>query len=278
MRGTGQPRILDAMLTPDFISERSDPAVQRIIDLIKPARGNLRTVLVEDFEPLMQSLAAGVEFVEIYGLENAALPDELLIRAAEHGIPVRVIATPLAGQIFKIEKKPKIFGIARVPRPSRFADLDKAPGDVILLDGVKIVGNIGAIVRTSFALGAAGIVLVDSDLASVADRRLLRASRGYVFSLPVVIATRAEALKYFSENGSRLVSFDIEGHVSIEELSNAKERLVLVFGSEKIGASEDIAAISRDKVTIPMNPRAESLNVSVSAGIALHSRAAFNLV
>ncbi|ORC16496.1 NshR/TsnR family 23S rRNA methyltransferase [Rothia nasimurium] len=265
------------MLSPDFISERSDPAVQRIVDLIKPARGKLRTVLIEDFEPLMQSLAAGVEFVEIYGLENATLPHELLTKAAEHNIPVRVIATSLAGQIFKIEKKPKLFGVARVPRPSRLTDLEKASGDIILLDGVKIVGNIGAIVRTSFALGAAGIVLVNSDLASVADRRLIRASRGYVFSLPVVLATREEALKHFSKNSSRLVSFDLEGSVSIEQLGHIKERLVLVFGSEKIGASEAIGAISQDKVTIPMNPRAESLNVSVSAGIALHSRADFNL-
>ncbi|MGI5507469.1 TrmH family RNA methyltransferase [Lentzea sp. CA-135723] len=49
---------------------------------------------------------------------------------------------------------------------------------------MKIVGNIGAIVRTSLALGASGIILVDSDITSIADRRLQRASRGYVFSFP----------------------------------------------------------------------------------------------
>lgn len=265
------------MLSPEFISERSDPAAQRLIDLVKPARGNLRTVLIEDFEPIMQSLIAGVKFVEIYVLENTALPRDLLDKANMDNIPVRIITTSLAGQIFKIEKKPKIFGVARVPRPSRFTDLQKNSGDIVLLDGVKIVGNIGAIVRTSFALGAAGIVLIDSDLANIADRRVIRASRGYVFALPVVISSREEALEYFSKNGDRLVSLDIGGSVSINQLSNVKERIVLAFGNEKIGISESIAAIAKDKVSIPMDPRAESLNVSVSVGIALHSRVDFNL-
>lgn len=265
------------MLSPDFLSERSDPAAQRLVDLIKPARGNLRTVIIEDLEPLMQSLIAGVKFVEIYVLQNVDLPRELLTKAKADNIPVKIITTSLAGQIFKVEKKPKIFGVAHVPRPSRFTDLQTRRGDIVLLDGVKIVGNIGAIIRTSFALGAAGIILVDSDLTNVADRRLIRASRGYVFALPVVISSREEALNYISKSCLRLASFDVKGSISIEQLSNVKERIVLAFGNEKDGISEATTAIAKDNVNIPMNPRAESLNVSVSAGIALHSRADFNL-
>ncbi|MBT2384656.1 NshR/TsnR family 23S rRNA methyltransferase [Streptomyces sp. ISL-11] len=265
------------MASLDVISERSDPAVQRIIDVTKHSRSVVRTALIEDTEPLLQSIRAGVEFFEVYGLETTPLPGDLLAACEQRGIPVRLLAAPIANQVFKTEKKPKAFGIARVPRPCRFEDLAGRTGDLILLDGVKIVGNIGAIVRTAFALGAAGIVLVDSDLVSIADRRLVRASRGYVFSLPIVLASRAEAIGHFRDSGMRLMTFDADGDHSVGDLGGIDERLVLMFGSEKVGPSGEFSDISTETVSIPMNPAAESLNVSVSAGIALHARAHRNL-
>jgi TrmH family RNA methyltransferase len=261
----------------DVITERSDPAVQRIIDVTKPSRSVVRTVLIEDPEPLLQSIRAGVELIEVYGLETVPLPGDLLAACEQRRIPVRLLSPAIANQVFKTEKKPKAFGIARVPRPCGFADLAGRKGDLILLDGVKIVGNIGAIVRTSFALGASGIVLVDSDLAGIADRRLIRASRGYVFSLPIVLASRDEALRHFQDIGMRLMAFEADGDLTVGDLGAIDERLVLMFGSEKTGASGEFSDLSPGSVSIPMNPEAESLNVSVSAGIALHARAHRNL-
>ncbi|MGX8277621.1 MULTISPECIES: NshR/TsnR family 23S rRNA methyltransferase [Streptomyces] len=261
----------------DLITERSDPAVQRIIDVTKHSRAVVKTVLIEDIEPLLQSIRAGVGFIEIYGLDTVTLPDELLDLCARRDIPVRLLAAPVANQVFKTEKKPKVFGLARVPKPTRLADLSATTGDLILLDGVKIVGNIGAIVRTSFALGASGIVLVDSDLGTIADRRLIRASRGYVFSLPIVLASRDEALKYVQDNGVRPVVFEAGGELTVGDLDGMDERLVLMFGSERTGPSGVFAHTAATSVSIPMNPAAESLNVSVSAGIALNARARRNL-
>ncbi|MCX4474287.1 NshR/TsnR family 23S rRNA methyltransferase [Micromonospora sp. NBC_01655] len=261
----------------DIITTRSDPAVQRIIDVTKHSRSVVRTALIEDAEPLVQCIRAGVEFVEVYGNETNPLPDALLTACRQRNIPVRLIESSIVKQIFKTDKIPKTFGIARVPRPWGLNDLARSTGDVIVLDGVKIVGNIGAIVRTSFALGAAGIVLVDSDLVSIADRRLVRASRGYVFSLPVILASRAEAVDYFRSKDMRLMAFDADGKFAVSDLRNVDERLALLFGSEKTGTSSDFEEISAGSVSIPINPAAESLNVSVSAGIALYERVARNI-
>lgn len=265
------------MSDPEVIEEKSDPAVQRIIDVTKHSRSVVKTALIEDPEPLLQCIRAGLDFIEVYGIETTPLPEEVLAACRERGIPVRLIGSSIVSHVFKAEKKPKAFGIVRVPKPSRFSDLAGATGDVIVLDGVKIVGNIGAIVRTSFALGAAGIVLVDSDLVSVADRRLVRASRGYVFSLPIVLATREQAIGHFRDSAMRTVVFDSGGDLGVGDLRDADERLALVFGSEKTGTSGDFAALATGTVSIPMNPDAESLNVSVSAGITLYERAHRNL-
>lgn len=261
----------------DIITEKSDPAVQRIIDVTKHSRSVVRTALIEDTEPLLQCIRAGLDFIEVYGIETNPVPSELLTACRQQNIPVRLIESSIVNHVFKSEKRPKTFGIARVPRPCGFDQLAGTTGDLVVLDGVKIVGNIGAIVRTSFALGAAGIVLVDSDLVSIADRRLIRASRGYVFSLPIILTTRAEAIGYFRDSGIRLMVFDSDGDLTVGDLRDADERLALLFGSEKTGTSTDLEGISTSSVSIPMSTSAESLNVSVSAGIALHERAHRNL-
>jgi TrmH family RNA methyltransferase len=265
------------MTSLDVITGRSDPAIQRIVDVTKPARSIVRTVLIEDAEPLAQCLRAGLEFIEVYGIESTPFPGGLLALCQERNVPVRLIETSVVNQIFKTDKRPKTFGIARVPKPCGFPDLAATAGDIVVLDGVKIVGNIGAIVRTCFALGAGGIVLVDSDLATIADRRLVRASRGYVFSLPIVLASREEAVAWFRESGVRVISLDAGGDLTVGDLREVDERVALLFGSEKTGASGDFAGLSTGSVSIPLNPAAESLNVSVSAGIALHQRAHRNL-
>jgi TrmH family RNA methyltransferase len=261
----------------DVITERSDPAIQRIIDVTKHSRSVVRTALIEDPEPLEQCIRAGLDFIEIYGVDANSMPSDLLDACERRGIPIRLIASSIVNLLFKADKKPKAFGIVRVPQPCGFRDLAKATGDIVVLDGVKIVGNIGAIVRTAFALGASGIVLVDSDLASIADRRLVRASRGYVFSLPVILATLADSINYFRESDTRLAAFAADGELTLDDLRDVDERLALLFGSEKVGASSGFEEMSAGTVAIPIHPLAESLNVSVAAGIALSGRAHWNL-
>ena len=250
-----------------LITDRADPAIQRLIDLTKPARGTVKSVVVEDEEPLTQALAAGVEVTEVYGLETTGVPEPIRAAAADAGVPVRLLGTTIANQVFKTEKKPKVFGVARVPEPARFRDLRGIRGDVVLLDGVRIVGNIGAIVRTCFALGAGGLVLIDSGLTTIADRRLIRASRGYVFSLPVVLATREQATGYLGESGLRLVSFDADGDLDVGDLAALDERLALLLGSEKTGSTDDLLRFARDTVSIDMLCGVKTLSPELAAVI-----------
>ncbi|HEY0494627.1 MAG TPA: NshR/TsnR family 23S rRNA methyltransferase [Kutzneria sp.] len=261
----------------DTITNPSDPAVRRIVDITKPSRSNIRTTLIEDTEPLIHCITAGVEFVEVYGSDNTPISPELLTLCRQQNIPVRLIESTIVNQLFKGERKAKTFGIAHVPRPARFSDIAGRTGDVIVLDGVKIVGNIGAIVRTSLALGASGIILVDSDITSIADRRLQRASRGYVFSLPVVLAGREEAIAFIRNSGIEMMVLEADGKLSVKELGDNPNRLALLFGSEKGGPSDLFQEVAAASVSIPMISSTESLNVSVSLGIALHERINRNL-
>lgn len=260
----------------ETITHISDPAMQRIIDITKHSRSSIKTTLIEDTEPLAQCISAGVELIEVYSSDTSPVSPELLALCERHNVPVRLVDSSIVNQLFKGERKAKTFGVARVPRPAGFSDIASRNGDVIILDGVKIVGNIGAIVRTSLALGASGMILVDSDLTSIADRRLLRASRGYVFSLPIVLSNREDAIAFIRDSGLRLLAMEADGDLSVKDLADDKERMAMLFGSEKGGPSDSFKEVASSTVSIPMINSTESLNVSVSVGIALHERAQQN--
>lgn len=261
----------------ETITERNDSAVQRILDVQKPRRHSPKTFMIEDEEPLLQALGAGIDFIEIYGRQGVLINPEVLALSKERNVPVRLLSTELANQVFRVEKKPKVFALARIPKPAKLSDLTGITSDLVVLDGVQIVGNIGAIVRSAYALGAGAVVLLRSGLETVTERRLVRASRGYVFSLPVIIASEQALVDYLKAGGIKAVSLDIGGELKIDDLGALNEQLALIFGSEKTGASKETWAGQVSAVQIPMRSGAESLNVSVAAGITLQARQAFNL-
>ncbi|CED92273.1 TrmH family RNA methyltransferase [Actinomyces succiniciruminis] len=264
----------------EVLTDRAAPAAQRIADLAKVSGRPSKSVLVEDYEPLLNALRAGLRISDVYVLDSTRPPRELLDECARRRVPITVMAAALATDLFRSDKRPEIFGVARVPAPVQPEDLLQASGDLLILDGVRIVGNIGAIARSAYAFGAAGIVLVGSGLASIADRRLIRASRGYVFSLPVALMdwpqVRALATD-FTRAGGHLAALDAGATGSLDRLSAWEGRLALILGAETTGLTPQARALAQATVSIPMNPAVESLNVSVAAGVLLHRRAWRNL-
>ncbi|HNM38527.1 MAG TPA: TrmH family RNA methyltransferase, partial [Anaerolineales bacterium] len=130
--------------------------------------------------------------------------------------------------------------------------------------------------RTSLALGVGGILLLNMDPVDLYDRRLIRASRGYLFSLPMITASTADFLDYCKKNNESLMVMDMHADKTVDDIAATPHRLLLAFGSEKDGCSPEIENAATMKVRIPISDKVESLNVSASAGITLYSRSKFN--
>jgi tRNA G18 (ribose-2'-O)-methylase SpoU len=116
------------------------------------------------------------------------------------------------------------------------------------------------------------------DPLDIYDRRLIRASRGYVFSLPVMTATTNQLIDYCEQNKQPLLVTSASAARTVDEIASIPERLLIVFGSEKEGASPEIEQAATLQVRIPINKKVESLNVSAAAGITLYHRVKFNQV
>jgi TrmH family RNA methyltransferase len=138
------------------------------------------------------------------------------------------------------------------------------PALVLVGDGIEKPGNIGAMIRTCDALGAA---FLGSSLATdIVNPNVIRASQGSLFATPTASAARSDVIEWCRTNtsvfltspdeGMRLWDIDLTGAVSI------------VIGAEDDGVDPDWLGVGRG-LAIPMRGAADSLNASVSAAIVL---------
>jgi 23S rRNA (guanosine2251-2'-O)-methyltransferase len=138
---------------------------------------------------------------------------------------------------------------------------------IVVLDGLTDVGNIGAIVRSAYALGADAIIVAgvkQLNFASVA-----RTSSGALLDMPLMISYNI--LDHFNELrqlGFKVYGAAMEGE-NIEHVSFHAKR-VLVLGNEGTGLSKKVMGKIDYKVSIEMKHAFDSLNVSAAAAILIH--------
>lgn len=254
------------------IEEPYHRVARRIADVLRNRSTDPKTILVDDLENIQQATRSGIKIDSIYVTEgtSSAIKSEVLMTAGQ--TPVYMLSRMVVGRLFGDEKRTRVFALAREPRSAQFSDLSATDGDVIILDGVRLAGNIGAIIRSSVGFGISGLVLLDSGLKSIFDRRLIRASRGLVFTLPVVLATPEELAEYVHRENMAVGILTAHATDNLDLFGSIPDRMAIILGSERQGVSERLQGIAKYGCSIPMSPEIDSFNVSVSAGIALYER------
>lgn len=243
--------------------------------LTREGRRELNQIVIDDEENILQALEAGVEIESVYFSGEDKISDALRQKLTA-GATIHEVAKRTTKKLFENDKISRIFAIAETPKPVGLEKLQTIAKDVVVLEDVSISGNIGNIVRTSLALGVGGMILLNMDPLDIYDRRLIRASRGYLFSLPVMTATTSQLIAYCKQNKQTLLVASADAKRTVDEIASIPERLLIVFGSEKDGCSPEIENAADLKARIPIDPRVESLNVSAAAGITLFTRRDFN--
>jgi RNA methyltransferase, TrmH family len=137
---------------------------------------------------------------------------------------------------------------------------------LLILDGVQDPGNVGTIARTATAFGASGLIALPGT-ADLTNPKAVRGGMGALFRLPHCHADDAEVLAMLARRGIALWAMAMEG----ETLGGPPSGPVaLLLGNEGAGIRPELLTRAARRVTIPIKSGAESLNVAVAAGIALH--------
>jgi RNA methyltransferase, TrmH family len=194
-------------------------------------------------ERLLPQLAAHVE--------TLLLPDKLFASAVPSETPQGVAAL-VHCKVFKLDDV--------------LATLQSGP--LLAIAGAQDPGNLGTILRSAEAFGAGGVLLGEGTVSPF-NSKVIRASAGSVFRLPIVQAKLGGALDQMRELGVRLIATSSHKGTPLDR-ANLTGPLAVFIGSEGAGVPRDLLAEMSEIVVIPHSPSVESLNAGVAASIVLY--------
>lgn len=172
----------------------------------------------------------------------------------------------------KAEAPPELLAVVGMPAD----DLGRIPVGpdllAVLFDRPASPGNIGTLVRSADAFGAAGVI-VTGHAADVYDPRAVRASTGSLFAVPTVrVPSPGPVLDWAAGLDVQLIGTDEHGQADLADIDLTAPTLLLV-GNETAGLSAAWRDACDRLARIPITGSASSLNAATAAGIALYEAA-----
>jgi RNA methyltransferase, TrmH family len=152
-------------------------------------------------------------------------------------------------------------------QPQDVSDVLAADAPVIGLVGVQDPGNVGSVIRSADALGAGGVLLLDSS-ADPGSWKCLRGAMGSTFRIPIARGKTADVIALAKARQRPVVAAIATGGTPLDSLALGESAVVLL-GNEGVGLNESVTAIADQAMTITMRAGMDSLNVSVTAALVL---------
>lgn len=143
-----------------------------------------------------------------------------------------------------------------------------APATWLALEEVRDPGNLGTIVRTVHAVGAAGVILVGTCCDPFA-RECVRATMGSLFAVPLVRMSRAAFLAWRQDWPGEMVGTHLDARQDFRK-GAYRAPVLLVMGGEGPGLSREVTEACDRLVKIPMAGRLDSLNLAVATALTLY--------
>jgi TrmH family RNA methyltransferase len=236
------------------LRSRDNPKVKRWMRLATDGRFR-RTegrALIEGPHLVAAAQAAGVKVYALLLTDDALTNEE--IRSLTMSATPLVLSTSVFRAIVESDTPQGIAAEIEIPRQT------PGKGDSAYLEGVQDAGNVGAIIRSAAAFGIRNIYL-GKHCADPWSPKVLRAGAGGHFQLTLIAGKPPE--------GMRLVCTVAKGGTSLKD-ADLTGPLCWVFGSEGQGVSPEVQRKAAVRVTIPLEPGTESLNVAAAAAACLY--------
>lgn len=254
------------------INSRQNKLIKEVFKLHQHKyRQRQKRFLAEGRRLLSEALKSEKKIFELYytsefagKLENRELIEKLKIRSSKN---VTVTASVM-NYIASVETPSGILAVLPIEDEKEF----KINPDehFIILDKVTDPGNAGAIMRNALAFGVKKIVLLKGCVDPFSSK-VVRASAGAVFHLDLhlmdVLENFFDELK---EKNIKIIGTKAKAENTLDSYG-FRPPFGLVFGSEAHGLSKEVEHFIDEHISIPIDDKSDSLNVSVASGIILHA-------
>ncbi|MBM7866209.1 RNA methyltransferase [Heliobacterium gestii] len=242
----------------------------------KKERGLTGKYLIEGVRLVEEAVASAVSLAYcLYTARVSSLPRgrSLLEGLAAAGVDCLEVDERALATITETEQSQGIVAAASLTPADWEALLDVPAPFLLIVDGVQDPGNLGTIVRTAEAAGVTGVLLTPG-VVDPYSPKVIRATMGALFRLPVATAPSAEGLaSAMREREIALAVADARDGVPYYEAPWMKEGLAIVIGSEAHGPQPIWRERAGLLVRIPLAPPVESLNAAVASAVLLFEAA-----
>jgi len=220
-------------------------------------------MLVEGYDEISLALAAG------YVPRTLFIAPELVHRQIEDVAAEKLTVSSTVFEKMSYRENPDGWlGVFPIPRVS-LDDLRLSESPLIIVaESVEKPGNLGAILRTADAAGVDAVLVCDPRVDSYSPN-VVRASRGTIFTVPVVETKSTQALVWLQRRGIRVLAAtpSAEAEFTSQDL---RSPVAVAVGTEDEGLSEFWMSQADVHVKIPMMGKVNSLNVSIATALIIY--------
>ncbi len=228
--------------------------------------------LVEGLQLLHMALDAGAKPVEVFYCESLFTGMEapaLLTRFRESGADLAAVSPDVMRALSERDEPQGLvatFTLFETPLDA----LSLSGGDlVVVLDRLQDPGNMGTLIRTADAVGAAAVILIEPCVDPF-DLKTVRGSMGSLFNLPLVHTSDVPDLfDRLRGMGLRVIGADANLGEAYGE-GVLEGGVALILGNEARGLSDDVREHVDAWARLPIVGKAESLNVAVAGGVLMY--------
>lgn len=259
----------------DIISLQN-PRVKHIVKLRddKKTRKDEGIMLVEGYDEIQLAISVGhkpqtlLSSPELASHQITFSSTETRRVATKGSVETLTVSRAVFEKISYRENPDGWLAIFPIPHTS-FDDLKLSDTPlVVVAESIEKPGNLGAILRTADAAHVDALFVCDARV-DVWNPNVVRASRGAVFSVPVVECDNASALEWLKRGAMRVVAASPSANEIYSDV-DLRSPIAVVVGTEDEGLSDFWMGHADVKVKIPMMGRVNSLNVSVSTALILY--------
>jgi TrmH family RNA methyltransferase len=236
---------------------------------------------IEGLRILEEAIRSGLRFSAVFFRESAQDRAERLLPQIGAQVETLLLPDKLFDSLVPSESPQGVAALVRLKEFSVEDVVEKERlrvGPIIVLAGLQDPGNLGTILRSSEAFGSAGVVLGEGTVSPF-NSKVVRASAGSVFRLPVIHAHGKSATAKLGEiseklraQGVRMIATSSHKGTSLDQ-ADLKGATAIFFGNEGAGLPRDVMAKMDEVIAIPHTPQVESLNAGVAASIVLYEAA-----
>jgi len=230
---------------------------------------------IEGVRIVEEAIRSGLRFRAVLFRESAeGVAERLLPQIGAH---VETLSLPdkLFDGVVPSESPQGVAALVRVKEFSLDDVLERLQvGPVVVVMGLQDPGNLGTVLRSAEAFGSAGVVLGEGTV-SPANSKVIRASAGSIFRLPVVAKASGgteEICGKLRKAGVRMIATSSHKGTALDEASLTGS-VAVFLGSEGSGLPRGLMAQVDELIAIPHSEQVESLNAGVAGSIVLYEAA-----